>query len=336
MNNIDATTADSTEKKYLFSWAGNLFSNRNAGLFLFLLGLFILFALTSDTFLRPRNITTVLRQVSVLGICAFGGATVLLIGGIDLSIGSCAAFSGVVTAYFIQKIGFPIALSCVVGVFAGGIVGLINGFIVTKVGITSIVTTIGTMTLFRGLAYVMCGTSEAASYGIINLPRAFKWMGSGYVGFLPVAVIFMVTVFLIFLIIMNKMPFGRYVYSIGSNEEAAVISGINTDRVKIMVFILSGLCAGLGGVIVASRMNSGQPTAATGLELEVLTAIVLGGVSTVGGKGNLSGVIVGVLIIGMLQNWLILMNVEYFYQLVIKGTVLIAAVAFDMLRSRES
>jgi ribose/xylose/arabinose/galactoside ABC-type transport system permease subunit len=124
------------------------------------------------------------------------------------------------------------------------------------------------------------------------------------------------------------------VYSIGSNEEAAIISGINTDRVKIFVFILSGLCAGLGGIIVASRMNSGQPAAATGLELEVLTAIVLGGVSTAGGKGNLGGVIVGVLIIGMLQNWLILMNVEYFYQLVIKGTVLIAAVAFDMLRSR--
>ena len=320
----------------LFFRMGGLLSKQNAGIFLFLIGLFILFSLTSDTFLKPRNITTVLRQVSVLGICAFGGATVLLIGGIDLSIGSCAAFSGVITAYFIQKVGFPIPFSCVIGVIAGGIVGIINGFFVTKIGITSIVTTIGTMTLFRGLSYVMCGTSEAASYGIINLPKAFKWMGSGYVGFLPVAVLFMIAVFILLLLIMNRMPFGRHVYSIGSNEEAAIVSGINTDRVKILVFILSGLCAGLGGVIVASRMNSGQPTAATGLELEVLTAIVLGGVSTVGGRGNLGGVIIGVLIIGMLQNWLILMNVEYFYQLVIKGMVLIAAVAFDMLRARES
>ena len=318
------------------SLVGRLLARENAGIVIFLVGLFVVCALTSNTFLKPRNIYTILRQVSVLGICAFGGAVILLIGGIDLSVGSCAAFTGVVTAYFIQRVGVPIPISVVAGILAGGLVGLVNGFIVAKMGIPAIVTTIGTMTLFRGLAYVLCGSGEAASYGIIDLPSEFKWMGGGTIGFLPVGILFTVAVFIVLVLIVNRMPFGRYLYSIGSNEESAIVSGINVGRIKMLAFIISGLCAGLGGVLLASRMNSGQPTAATGLEIDVLTAVVLGGVSTVGGKGKLSGVVVGILTIGLLQNWLILMGVEYFYQLVIKGCVLIAAVLLDLLRVKRS
>ena len=327
---------DTSGKKQFSNSLRKLIARENAGIVIFLLGLCIAFSLTSDTFLKSRNIFTILHQISVLGICAFGAATVLLIGGIDLSIGSCAAFSGIVTAYFIQRMGYPIAISCIMGLISGGIVGFLNGFILAKIGIPSIVTTIGTMTLFRGLGYVMCGTGDAASSGIINLPKEFKWMGSGHVSFLPVTVLFMIAVFIILALVVNGMPFGRHIYSVGSNEEAAVVSGINIDKVKILVFVISGLCAGVGGILSASRMNSGQPTAQIGLEIDVLTAAVLGGVSTVGGKGRLSGVIFGVLIIGMLQNWLILMNVEYFYQLVIKGGVLIAAVVIDRLRVEKS
>jgi len=310
----------------------DLFARENAGIAIFVVGLFVLCSLTSEAFLRPRNITTILRQISVLGICAFGGTLVLLIGNIDLSIGSCAAFTGIVTAAFIQRLGFSIPLACVMGVLSGGAVGLLNGAILTQIGIPSIVTTIGTMTLFRGLSYVVCGKGDAASSGIINLPKEFAWIGSGHVGFLPISVIFTIAVFLILFLVVDKMPIGRHVYSVGSNEEAALISGINVDLVKVLVFVASGLCAGIGGVLSASRMNSGQPTALSGLEIDALTAAVLGGVSTVGGKGKLSGVIFGVLMIGMLQNWLVLMNVEYFYQLVIKGGVLIAAVLIDLLR----
>jgi len=325
----------SQDKKYpqLFL---NLLKRENAGIVIFLVILFILFSFTSDTFLRQRNISTILRQISVLGIVSFGAATVLLVGGIDLSIGSAAAFSGVTAAFFIQKVGFPIPPSIIIGILFGGVVGFVNGFFVTKIGIQPIVTTIGTMTLFRGLAYVMCGSGEAASYGIINLPKEFKLIGGGYVGVLPITIFFMVGVFFILLIVMNRLPVGRHIYAIGSNEESAIISGINIDRIKIFVFVISGLCAGLGGVLLASRMNSGQPASGSGLEIEALTAIVLGGVSTVGGKGKISGVIVGVLIIGILQNWLILMNVEYFYQLVIKGAVLIIAVTLDLLRVQKS
>jgi ribose transport system permease protein len=313
-----------------------LLERENAGIVIFLICLFVLCAATSETFLKTRNVYTVLRQVSVLGICSFGAAVVLLIGGIDLSVGSCAAFTGVITAYFIQRVGAPIPASVVVGVFAGGVVGLVNGIFVAAMGIPAIVTTIGTMTLFRGLAYVLCGTGDAAAYGIIDLPQKFKWMGGGSIGFLPVGILFTVSVFVILALIVNRMPFGRYVYAIGSNEESAIVSGIPVGRIKVLVFVISGLCAGLGGVLLASRMNSGQPTAATGLEIDVLTAVVLGGVSTVGGKGKLSGVVVGILIIGLLQNWLVLMNVAYFYQLVIKGSVLIAAVLLDMLRVQRS
>jgi ribose/xylose/arabinose/galactoside ABC-type transport system permease subunit len=313
-----------------------LLETENAGIVIFLVCLFVLCAITSETFLRPRNVYTVLRQVSVLGICSFGAAVVLLIGGIDLSIGSCAAFSGVVTAYFIQRVGVPIPLSVVLGVLAGGVVGLVNGTIVAVMGIPAIVTTIGTMTLFRGLAFVLCGSGEAASYGIIDLPQEFKWMGGGNIGILPIGILFTVAVFIILALVVNRMPFGRYIYAIGSNEESAVVSGIQVGSVKALVFVISGMCAGLGGVLLASRMNSGQPTAATGLEIDVLTAVVLGGVSTVGGKGKLTGVVVGVLIIGLLQNWLILMNVAYYYQLIIKGCVLIAAVLLDLLRLERS
>ncbi len=310
----------------------DLFARENAGIVIFVAGLFILFWLTSESFLRPRNITTILRQISVLGICAFGGTLVLLIGNIDLSIGSCAAFTGIVAAAFVQRLGFPIPLGYLVGVLAGGAVGLLNGLILTQIGIPSIVTTIGTMTLFRGLSYVVCGKGDAASSGIINLPKTFAWIGSGQVRFLPIAILFTIAVFLILFLIVEKMPLGRHIYSVGSNEEAALISGINVDRVKILAFVASGLGAGIGGILSASRMNSGQPTALPGLEIDALTAAVLGGVSTVGGKGKLTGVIFGVLMIGMLQNWLVLMNVEYFYQLVIKGGVLIAAVLIDLLR----
>jgi ribose transport system permease protein len=309
-----------------------LAARENLGVAVFVIGIFVVFSLTSDSFLNPRNVTTILRQVSVLGICAFGGAVVLLIGNIDLSIGSCAAFAGIITAYFIKIAGFSIPVACVAGVLCGGMVGLLNGLIVTQIGIPSIVTTIGTMTLFRGLGYVVCGKGDAASSGIINLPVGFKWMGSEHLGLLPVSVLFTVAVFLILALFIARMPVGRHIYSVGSNEEAAVVSGIKVNRVKILAFVFSGICAGIGGVLSASRMNSGQPTALTGMELDALTAAVLGGVSTVGGKGRLSGVIFGVLIIGMLQNWLVMMNVEYFYQLVIKGTVLIAAVLLDLLR----
>ncbi len=322
--------------KWLLSFGKQNLKRENIGIILFLVVLFIVFSITSDTFLKPRNLFTILRQVSVLGICAFGGAAVLLIGGIDLSVGSCAAFTGVFTALLIQKAGLSIPVSCIMGVILGGVVGLINGSIITKIGIPPIVTTLGTMTLFRGLAYVLCGKGEAASYGIINLPKEFKWIGSGYIAdVIPVPVIFMIIVFLVLLFVLNRMPFGRHIYAIGSNEESAIVSGINTDRVKMMVFTISGLCAGIGGVILASRMNSGQPTAAQGLEIDVLTAIVMGSVSTVGGKGKLSGVIIGVFIIGILQNGLILLNVPYFYQLVIKGLVLISAVTFDLVRARK-
>jgi ribose transport system permease protein len=310
----------------------DLFLRDNVGIAIFAVGLLILCSLTSDVFLRPRNITTILRQISVLGICAFGGTLVLLVGNIDLSIGSCAVFTGIVTAALIQRLGFSIPLACVLGVLSGGAVGLLNGAILTQIGIPSIVTTIGTMTLFRGLSYVVCGSGDAASSGIINLPKAFAWIGSGQVGFLPISVLFTIAVFLVLFLIVDKMPIGRHVYSVGSNEEAALISGINVDLIKVLMFVVSGLCAGIGGVLSASRMNSGQPTALSGLEIDALTAAVLGGVSTAGGKGKLTGVIFGVLTIGMLQNWLVLMNVEYFYQLVIKGGVLIAAVLIDLLR----
>jgi ribose transport system permease protein len=166
------------------------------------------------------------------------------------------------------------------------------------------------------------------------MPVNYRVLGRSYIGFIPIPVLIMIVIFAIFFIILNNLSFGRYVYAIGSNEEAAVISGVNVKKIKTVVFLLCGLMAGIGGAILSSRLDSGQAATAQGLELDVLTAVVLGGVSISGGKGRLESVFVGVLIIGILANGMILLNIQHFYQLVIKGVVLLLAVGIDTMRKK--
>lgn len=321
--------SEQVEKISIKTSTKKFFSIENIGIYLFLVALIIFFSLMTRAFLTFSNFMVILRQVSIIGICAFGEAFVLISGGIDLSVGSVVALSGVIAATLSKFFGIPIPLAFIVGITAGGGAGLLNGILVTKAKIPPIIVTLGTLTIIRGLAFIVVG-----GVTIFGMPVNYRVLGRGYVGFIPIPILIMIIVFASFFLILNNLNFGRHIYAIGSNEEAAIISGINVNRTKIMVYVLCGLMAGLGGAILSSRLDSGQAATAQGLELDVLTAVVLGGVSIAGGKGRLESVFVGVLIFGILANGMVLLNIQHFYQLVIKGAVLLLAVGSDMLRKR--
>jgi ribose transport system permease protein len=226
-------------------------------------------------------------------------------------------------------LGIPI--SYLIGLLVGVGVGLINGFIISNLKISPLITTLGTMTIARGMAYIFTG--GVSLYGV---PDAFQWIGRGYLikNVLPMPVVVMIIVFIITYILLNRTTFGRYVYAIGGNEEAARLSGVNVRKNKILIYTLVGTTAALSGIVLASRLGAGQAASNTGFELDVITAVVLGGVSMSGGEGRLEGTLIGVLIIGILANGLILMDVAPYFQLVVKGLALLFAVGLDMLRKR--
>lgn len=306
-----------------------VFSIESIGIYIFLAILIVFFAFMSGAFLTFDNFIVILRQVSIIGICAFGETFVVIAGGIDLSVGSIVALSGVIAASLAKFLHVPIPLAFMTGVAAGSACGYVNGTLATRARIPSIIVTLGTLTIIRGLAFIIVG-----GHTVFGMPVAYRILGRNYIGFIPIPVLIMLVIFTVFFIILNNLSFGRYVYAIGSNEEAAVISGVSVTKIKTVVFVLSGLMAGIGGAILSSRLDSGQAATAQGLELDVLTAVVLGGVSIAGGKGKLESVFVGVLIIGILANGMILLNIQHFYQLVIKGVVLLLAVGLDSMRKR--
>ena len=300
---------------------------RKFGILIVLLLLMTFFAVTTTAFFTVTNLFNVARQVSMLGIVAVGMTFVMLTGGIDLSVGSLLSIVSVTGAWAMVKGGCnPVAAVFVCLAVSAGF-GLLNGLIVTKINIPPLITTLATMTIIRGISYIITG-----GLPIYGFPESFTVIGQGYLWIFPIPVIIMVIIFAIGSFILNYSYFGRYFYAVGGNEEASRLSGINVPGIKLLVYSLSGLAAGIAGVILLSRVNSGQPIAGSGFELDVVTAVVLGGVSISGGEGKLSGVITGVLIMGVLSNGLIILNIGEYYQLVTKGLVLLVAVGFDRMQ----
>ncbi len=304
-----------------------LVSTEGAGIYGFLAALIVLFTLLTRAFFTFENFIVILRQVAVIGICAFGETLVVIAGGIDLSVGSTVALSGVIAAVLAKFLAVPVPLAFLTGILAGGVCGFFNGLLTTRIRIPPIIVTLGTLTMIRGVAFIVVGGNT-----VFGMPLTYRVLGRDYIGFIPIPVLIMIVVFAVFFLLLNNFRLGRHIYAIGSNEEAAIISGVNVNRTKLILFGLSGLMAGISGSILSSRLDSGQAATAEGLELDVLTAVVLGGVSIAGGRGRLGSVFVGVLIIGILADGLILLNVQYFYQLVIKGAVLLFAVGLDTVR----
>ncbi len=286
---------------------------------------------TSRTFLTQQNIFNVLRQTSTNLYIACGMTMVIILGGIDLSVGSIIALSGCIAAGCVVHYNLPLGAAILVGLIVGLLVGAFNGLVIAKTTIPAFIVTLATMNIAKGLAYVYTGGSP-----VRVITQEWQFIGGGYIGIFPAPVLILILVLVITGLIMNKTKLGRYIYAVGGNPQAAEFSGINVARVKFLVHVFSGIMAGLAGIVLASRMYSGQPTAGEGAEMDAIAAVVVGGTSMAGGSGKLGGTLIGGLIIGILNNGLNLMNVNSFWQYVVKGAVILLAVYIDFFRHRKS
>jgi len=287
----------------------------------------IILSIGSSKFYSTTNIINILRDSSMVIIAGIGMTMLLITGEVDLSIGSLIAFVGVVTMDVINKTN-SVALGVLAGLGVGALTGLVNGLVRIKLRVNSLIGTIAMMMILRGGVYLY---SLAAIQNYHHLDAFFQ-IGNGYFLFLPIPLIMMILLYVVFLIIIGKSVMGRYLYATGGNYTAAKISGINVDRLKIMTFILNSMLAATAGIILVSRMNSGQPNAGTGFELMVIAGVVLGGTSLAGGEGTLIGTLIGILILKMINNGIIILRLNQDLQIVICGIVIILAVYIDNKR----
>lgn len=299
-------------------------SLRNYAIIFIFIFLILFFGLASPNFLKYENLFIIARQVTMLGITAVGMSFVMISGGIDLSVGSVLSLVSVVCSKLMVEAGLHPAIAVFLTLIMCVIIGLINGLFINELKIPPLIVTLGTMTIIRGFSYILSNGRH-----IWGFPETFRVLGQGYIGPVPIPVIVTLVIFIIGIFLLNRTAFGRWTYGIGDNEEATHLSGINVKRMKYSLYMFSSTLAGIAGLVLLSRMGSGQPKVGTGFELEVVTAVVLGGISVYGGEGKLRNALFGVLIIGTLENGMILLNVSDYFQQVIIGLVLLVAVGFD-------
>ena len=326
---------EKTKKTTATAGVGNavkIYFKENLGIivaFLVLCVFLSVFPKTSGSFFTRQNIFNVLRQISTNLFLACGMTMVIILGGIDLSVGSIIALSGCISAGCVARYNLPLPIALLMGLLVGLLVGMFNGAVISKTTIPAFIVTLATMNIAKGLAYVYTGGSP-----VRVVTKEWQFLGAGYVGIFPTPVVILVIVLIITAIIMNKTKMGRHMYAVGGNQQAAEFSGIKVEKVKFFVHAFSGLMAGLAGIVLASRMYSGQPTAGDGAEMDAIAAVVVGGTSMAGGSGKIGGTIIGVLIIGVLNNGLNLLNVNSFWQYVVKGVVILLAVFLDYFRNK--
>ncbi|MBP9015523.1 MAG: ABC transporter permease [Candidatus Atribacteria bacterium] len=289
----------------------------------------ILFGILTPVFFNPLNILNVIRQVSIIGVIAVGMTFVILLGGIDLSVGSVVAFTGIIAAGFQVKWGGSLFLSIVIPLLIGGGIGFLNGFISTKGGLHPFIVTLGTMSIFRGATLLV-----AKGRPISGMSKSFRFIGAGMIGPIPFPVILFLGSVIIAAIILRRTVFGRYIYAIGGNQEAALLSGIRVDRYKISAFTILGFLSALSGLILTSRLNSGELVAGEGYELDVIASVVIGGTSMMGGEGGVYGTLIGALLIGVISNGLNLLGVQPYWQMIVRGSIIILAVLMDKMKRR--
>lgn len=294
------------------------------GIYFTLLVIIIIMSILTDTFLKPSNILNVIRQISITGIMALGMTLVIITAGIDLSVGAVLAVSGVIATSFAHPGEYPLIVPIVLAIIVGASVGFISGMTIATSGIAPFIVTLGMMTIARGSA--MMYTSGRP---IIDLSEQYTFIGQGLVFKIPVPIFIFVFLVIVMFLLLHKTRFGRYVYAVGGNEMAAKASGLSIKKVKILVYSIIGGLAGVSGLILSSRTNSGAPNAALGYELDAIAACVIGGASLAGGRGTILGTVVGALIIGIVNNGLDLLNVSSYLQQVIKGVIIIVAVLID-------
>lgn len=306
------------------------FLKRNMGILMGLLLLCVVLSFATENFFDSDNFITVLRQICINSMLAFGMTYVLIIGGIDLTVGSVVAMSGVLSVMMIES-GVPLPVAIIGAVVSGTVVGLINGTVIALTSMPAFIVTLSMQQIVRGFAYIITGGRSISTGN-----ATFKLIGNGYIMGIPVPIYIVAIVVVISSVILYLTKFGRQMYAIGGNETAAIFTGIKINRVKITVYAISGTMAAIAGIILASRMYSGQPTAGQSYESDAIAAAVLGGTSFIGGVGTIGGTIIGALVIGVLSNGLNLMQVTFYWQLVVKGVVILLAVGFDLWKKRKS
>ncbi|MBN1478639.1 ribose ABC transporter permease [candidate division KSB1 bacterium] len=300
----------------------------------------LVLSLLSDKFLTVNNGWNVMRQISVNVIISAGMTLVILTGGIDLSVGSILALAGAVAAGLLKNgvalesvdlfIGFTVLGAVLAAALVGAALGFFNGIVITRFKVPPFVATLAMLTMARGLTMLWSG-----GFPITGLGKTFAFWGTGWLFGIPMPVWISVSVVSILTILSRKTKIGRYIYAIGGNERASQLSGLNVQKIKIFVYTCAGLLAAIGGILVTARLDSAQPNAGMGYELDSIAAVVIGGTSLAGGRGSIPGTVLGALIIGVLNNGLVLLNVSPFWQQVIKGLVILLAVIIDRASAKN-
>ncbi len=303
----------------------------NMGTLIGLLAMCLILSFTTNgVFYSQRNLVNVLRQVSSNACLAFGMTFAIITGGIDLSVGSILALSGTLSAGFIAFNNMPVAQAVILAIVIGTALGLFNGFVIAKTTIPPFIVTLAMMQIARGAAYIYSNGQP-----IRAMFPDYQIIGTGWLGPIPYPVIYMIVFLIICVILLSKTRFGRHVYAVGGNDKAAIFSGVNVARTKMLVYTMSGFLAAFTGVVLCARMASGQPTAGQAFEMDAIAATVLGGTSMSGGVGKIGSTFIGVLIIGVLNNGLNLLGLNSFWQQIAKGVVILLAVYVDMLKKRR-
>ncbi|MGI9860811.1 ribose ABC transporter permease [Moorella naiadis] len=309
--------------------ASSLLKFEQMGILIAVILLWVILAFIAPHFLSWQNIINIGLSISYVGVVAAAQTIVLIAGGFDLSVGSTAALAGIV-AVLTMNASHNIIIAIIGGLLVGMAGGLFNGLSITKLKINALITTLATMSVLRGIAFLVSGGS---AIGVLD--REFYGLGIGQTLGIPNPVIILVLIFIAFHVLLNYTRFGRELYVVGGNPEAARLSGINVDKYRVRVFIISGAMAALTGIILASRMTSGQPTSGQGLEMDSITAAILGGTALAGGQGRMIGTVFGMILMGTVDNGLNLLNVPAFYQYIARGLLLLFGVAIDQLRARR-
>ncbi len=302
----------------------------NMGILIGFLVLFIFMSITADNFFTKTNFLNVMRTVSTNSYLAIGVMMAIMLGGIDLTGGALIALSGCVTVVCMERFGISIPVSVAIALAVGVVAGAANGVIIAYSGIHPFVVTLAMMSICRGFAYLI-----ANGQPVSTMSKAFPSIGNGYLGFIPLPVVYMFVFIFLAYLLLNKTKIGRHIYAVGGNPTAAKYSGINITKVKILVWTISGFLGAFAGVVLASRMSSGQPAAAIGFETDAIAAAVLGGTSMYGGVGNVGGMFIGVLVIGTISNGLNLLHVNSYWQYVAKGVIILIAVYIDMYKKKK-
>jgi len=300
-------------------------------LLIVLLVLGTVFSILTDTFLTIPNMLNVLLQISIIAILGFGVTIIIISAGIDLSLGSVMALVGMGTAAILTSSVPSIPLAIMGGLLIGGAVGFVNGINVAYIHLPAFIATLAMMSIARGIALVV-----TKAIPIYNLPESFLFLGSGFIWGIPTPIYIMLALFFILDFILRSTKFGRYTYAIGGNEEATRLSGINTNRYKLLVYIVGGICTGVAGILFTARLGSGQPTAGAGYELDAITAAILGGTNLFGGSGNLIGTLIGAFVMGVINNGQALLNISSYVQYIVKGIIVIIAVGISTFRYLSS